>query len=211
MEFNGRTVRIVAGQHGNERGPVRALEAYGIDFELGNPKAYEKNVRFIDQDLNASYNVDENTHESARAEEILGCISPDDVVLDFHTTSAKGPPFAILTDAAMIPLAERTGVRYAVLMTHNIKNGHALINVRDGISVEISGYDTQSSFDNTLLITDHLKSGKRTQLELYEVFERITEPGDYENFVACADGTIPVLVGEESYDFIGLRARKVAL
>jgi hypothetical protein len=211
MELNGRAIRIVAGQHGNEKGPIRALEACGINFELGNPRAYEENVRFVDQDLNASYGTNTNTYESTRAEELLAQISPDAFVIDFHTTSAKGPPFVILTDMAMLPLAERTGLKHAVLMTHNIKNGHALINVRDGISIEISGYDTQGSFDTTVSIIDFLKSQKIGRLEVYEVFGRIIEPGSYENFVVCDDGTIPVLVGEESYDFIGLRARKLTL
>lgn len=209
MDFNGRTVRIVAGQHGNEKGPVRALISRGCEFVLGNPEAGEKNVRFIDQDLNASYGVDTGTLESKRSQEILDLIPPQDVVIDFHTTSAEGPPFAILMNKAMLPLAERTGLTRAVLMTHNIKKGHALINVRDGIAVEISGYDTQESFDTSLSVLDALESRRSSPLTLYEVYGLITEPGNYKNFVKCEDGFYPVLVGEESYDFIGLKARKV--
>ncbi|MDQ1299498.1 MAG: hypothetical protein QG636_166 [Patescibacteria group bacterium] len=209
MDFNGRAVRIVAGQHGNEKGPVRALISRGCDFILGNPEAGERNVRYIDQDLNASYGVDTGTFESKRSQKILDLISPEDVVIDFHTTSAKGPPFAILTDKVMLPLAERTGLAHAVLMTHNIKKGHALINVRDGIAVEISGYDTQESFDTSLSVLDALASRRSSPLTLYEVYGLITEPGVYENFVECEDGFYPVLVGEESYDFIGLKARRI--
>lgn len=209
MEFNERPVRIVAGQHGNEKGPVRALMSRGYDFVLGNPEAGERNVRFIEQDLNASYGVDTDTIESKRSKEILNLISPQDVVIDFHTTSAKGPPFAILMDRTMLPLAERTGLAHAVLMTHNIKKGHALINARDGIAVEISGYDTEESFEASLSVLDFLESSRSTPLSLYEVYGLITEPGEYENFVECVGGFYPVLVGEESYDFIGLKARKV--
>ncbi len=209
MEFNGKPIRIVAGLHGNEQAPVRALTAKGIDFLPGNPKALERKERLIDSDLNASFGIEAEGYEPERAKEILTLISPDDVVVDFHTTSAKGPPFAILTDLAMLQLAERTGVAYAVLMTHNIKNGHALINIRDGISVELFGYDTEDSFNSTLDVLSHLESGAISQLELFEVFEEITEPGTYENFVPGADGTVPILVGEESYNFIGLRARRL--
>lgn len=209
MDFNGRTVRIVAGQHGNEKGPVRALISRGYDFILGNPEAGERNVRYIDQDLNASYALDTHTLESKRSQEILDLISPEDVVIDFHTTSAEGPPFAILLDRTMLPLAERTGLAHAVLMTHNIKNGHALINARDGIAVEISEYDTQESFDVSLSVLDSLEREKSSPLSLYEVYDLITEPGQYENFVECKDGFFPILVGEESYDFIGLKARRI--
>jgi len=209
MQFNGRTIRIVAGQHGNEKGPVRALESRGVDFILGNPKAAEENVRFIDQDLNASYGTGTDAYEAARAREILEMIPKDDVVIDFHTTSAKGPPFAILMDRAMVPLAERTGLSHAVLMTHNIKKGHALIDARDGIAVEISDYDTQESFDETLAVLDTLERGDSSPLALYEVYDLITMPGEYENFVEHKDGFFPVLVGEESYDFIGMKARRL--
>lgn len=209
MEFQGRNIRIVAGQHGNEKGPVRALESLGIEFILGNPKAGEANIRFIDQDLNASYGANTDAYESARAQEILTQISKDEVVIDFHSTSAKGSPFAILMDRDMLPLAERTGLSYAVLMTHNIKKGHALINARDGIAVEISGYDTEESFDTSLQVLRSLESKNSLPLALYEVYDLITEPGEYENFVEHENGFFPVLVGEESYDFIGLKARKL--
>lgn len=209
MQFNGRTIRIVAGQHGNEKGPVRALKSRSIDFILGNPKAGEENVRFIDQDLNASYGTDTGAYEATRAREILELIPKDEIVIDFHTTSAKGPPFAILMDRAMFPLAERTGLSHAVLMTHNIKKGHALINARNGIAVEISGYDTQESFETSLEVLDELESEISSPLTLYEVYDLITEPGEYENFVEHKDGFFPVLVGEESYDFIGMKARKL--
>lgn len=209
MDFQGRNIRTVAGQHGNEKGPVRALESLGTEFILGNPKAGEANVRFIDQDLNASYGTNTDAYESTRAQEILNEISEDEVVIDFHTTSAKGPPFAILMDLHMLPLAERTGLSHAVLMTHNIKKGHALINARDGIAVEISGYDTEESFDTSLRVLRNLESGKSSPLTLYEVYDLITELGEYENFVEHENGFFPVLVGEESYNFVGLKARKL--
>lgn len=209
MDFNGRAIRIVAGLHGNELAPVRALTARNIDFLPGNPRALERNTRLIDKDLNASFGIETEGYESGRAKELLALISLDEVVVDFHTTSAKSPPFVILTDRAMIPLAERTGLKHAVLMTHNIKEGHALINFRDGISIEISGYDTQESFDITLSVIEYLESGKHSSLELYEVFEKLVEPGEYRNFEQCDDGSFPILVGEDSYDFVGLKARKI--
>lgn len=209
MKFQDKNIRFVAGQHGNEMGPVRALESLGIDFVLGNPRAREAGKRFIDQDLNASYGPTSNSYEAKRAQEILEEISKNEVVIDFHTTSAKGPPFTILMNRTMLPLAERTGLSVVVLMTHNIKKGHALLNARDGIAVEISGYDTQESFDTTLDVLRNLESGELFPSTLFEVYGIITEPGDYENFVEHKDGFFPILVGEESYDFIGLKARKL--
>ncbi|OGZ11452.1 MAG: hypothetical protein A2942_04360 [Candidatus Lloydbacteria bacterium RIFCSPLOWO2_01_FULL_50_20] len=88
----------MAGLYGNERSPVRALGHKGLDFVLGNPKAYERNIRFIDRDLNASFGVSDSSYESGRATEILNEINGGDVVIDFHTTTAPGVPFAVLTE-----------------------------------------------------------------------------------------------------------------
>jgi len=209
MEFEGRQIRFVAGLHGNEKAPVRALRDINIDFLLGNPIAYEGNVRYTDTDLNASFGAKLAGYEHLRAQEILKEISSEAVVVDFHTTSAITDPFTILVSASMLPLAARTGLSKAVLMNHNIKEGHALINHRDGISVELSGYDTQQSYAMTRHVIEHLASEESVPLTVYEVYERITQPGDYVNFVEHAQGFIPVLVGERAYDFIGLKARKV--
>jgi hypothetical protein len=210
MKFGKRSIQLIAGQHGNERGPVRALQSAGVSFILGNPKAYLENKRFTEHDLNASYGDMNDNYESVRARELLQQIPIENVVVDFHTTSAPGPSFVILTNADMLPLAEMTGLKYVVLMTHNIKNGKALINARDGIAIEMSGYDSEESFKCTLSVVEHLELGVRQGVTLFEVFDQINAPGQYENFVKCHDGTYPILVGEDSYDFIGLRARLVS-
>ncbi|OGZ12899.1 MAG: hypothetical protein A3C93_03695 [Candidatus Lloydbacteria bacterium RIFCSPHIGHO2_02_FULL_54_17] len=209
MQWNDRPIRFVAGLHGNEKAPVRALESRGLRFVLGNPRAYERNVRFIERDLNASFGVEDGSYEALRAAEILRKIGEKEVVVDFHTTSASSVPFAILTDKKMLPLAERIGVAYAVLMTHNIKKGHALINFRDGISVEMHGYDTEESFQATLHVLRALSEERSVPVRVYEVYGVIKELGDYENFTEHPDGFTPVLVGEQSYDFIGLKARRL--
>jgi hypothetical protein len=42
---------------------------------------------------------------------------------------------------------------------------------------------------------------------VYEVYEEISEEGLYKNFIMHEKGFIPVLAGETSYDFYGLKAR----
>jgi hypothetical protein len=206
----GRRVHVIAALHGNEKGPVRALEDSDIEFTLGNPKAYAANTRYIDRDLNASFKIQaDSSYEAGRASELLNEIHAADLVIDFHTTSAVTRPFVILTDPTMLSYVEYTGLDTAVVMTHNIKAGHALINHRDGFSVEISGYDTPESAETTRKVIEHIQKGERTPFTVYEVFGRISEPGTYENFTYHSDGFYPILVGETSYDFIGLKARKL--
>jgi len=202
-------VVFVAGLHGDEQAPVMALTENGIKFILGSPKAQEKGVRFTDQDLNASFGIENNSYESKRAAEILEEIDSGKLVVDFHTTSAETPPFAIVVNEKMIPLAAKTGLEYVVIMKHNIKNGHALINYRDGISIESGKHDAKESYDLTLRIVENIRSAKERPIKIYEVYDKITEPGNYENFVEHSDGFIPVLAGEKAYDFYGLEAKRV--
>jgi hypothetical protein len=109
----------------------------------------------------------------------------------------------------MIPLAAKTGLEYVVIMRHNIKNGHSLINYHDGISIESGRHDTKESYDMTLRIVENIQSAKARPIKIYEVYEKITKPGEYVNFVEHPDGFIPILAGEKAYDFYGLKAKRV--
>lgn len=208
-ELFDKKIFIVAGLHGNEKAPVRALQDKSIDFILGNPKAYEKNIRFIESDLNASFGVTGDKYEEVRAKEILEKIDNDSLVVDFHTTTSVSPAFAIAVDKNMIPLAAMTGLGLVVLMTHNIKDGHALINHRNGISVESGVHGTEESYDTTLRVIENIRSKKYFPVRVFEVYDRLTEPGNYVNFQMHDGGFIPILAGETSYNFYGLKAKEI--
>lgn len=203
----GRNIQFIAGLHGNEQAPVRALEAVGIPFLLGNPLACKKNIRYTARDLNASFGVRGVGYEVKRASAILKRIPTCDLVVDFHTTTAVTPPFVIVVDERMIPLAATAGIPRVVLMRHNIKRGHALINYRDGISVEAGNHDTRASERCTMRVAKNVLAGRRASVKVYEVYGVIAKPGRYRNFHKHADGFIPVLAGEKAYDFYGLKAR----
>ena len=207
-----RKIVFVAGIHGNERMPVKALTEAGKDFILGSPKAYEHNARFVEKDLNASFGVPPDSYESKRAEEILQRINEEDLVVDFHTTESEHTPFVIIVDEKMIPLAERTGIERVVIMKHNIKRGHALINHRDGISIEAGAHTDQRSYNTTLDVINNINKKRKYPTHLYEVYGEITEPGEYINFQEHQAGFIPILANESEYErqgLFGLKARKL--
>jgi succinylglutamate desuccinylase len=101
----GAHVVIVGGTHGNEPGGVKAivqlhrafrngeiaLDQGKISFLLGNPKAYEKDVRYIDSDLNRVFvKQDLSSVEGKRALEIdafLGGHDDINALLDLHSVS----------------------------------------------------------------------------------------------------------------------------
>jgi succinylglutamate desuccinylase len=101
----GPHVVIVGGTHGNEPGGVKAIvelhRAFGsgkvrlnqgkISFLLGNPNAYEKDIRYVDYDLNRHFNKREaSSVEGRRALEIKRFLKDNDdieALLDLHSVS----------------------------------------------------------------------------------------------------------------------------
>ncbi len=207
-------VVFVAGIHGNERLPVKALQDAGVKFVLGNPVAYEKNVRFLDQDLNASFGTENETCESKRAADLLMVIPEEKLVIDFHTTTAETEPFVIIVDKAQVDFAKSLGIKKIVLMSLNIKSGKSLINYRNGVSVELGHHeDLENSYNLPMSISTNLgKIFECDEYELYEVYDVIKEEGNFQNFKECNESFVPILYGEHSYrdeGIFGLKAKSV--
>jgi succinylglutamate desuccinylase len=127
---DGPTLIVIGGIHGNEPAGVLASKRIlshlsifksklkgRVIFLAGNTRALQKNVRYIDADLNRHW-TSENVHsnkpdgrhdgylnEDLEQRELLKIIqdvlktAKDEVyVLDLHTTSAHGVPFVTLGD-----------------------------------------------------------------------------------------------------------------
>ena len=100
---------IVSGTHGNELNPIMAVDKFRnlnltgenkkFEFILGNPLAYERGLRYIDIDLNRSFDFKKNPfnkdlYEVQRAEQLLNEFGPESpkgcqIVFDLHTTTAS--------------------------------------------------------------------------------------------------------------------------
>ncbi|MBI2453134.1 succinylglutamate desuccinylase/aspartoacylase family protein [Candidatus Peregrinibacteria bacterium] len=117
----GPTVVIIGGVHGNERVGVYVIEALKKSFMdekvcgniyliIGNPKAYEKNVRYIDCDLNrlfgynfyklANKNPQQLLLEEKRALEIGPILAKADYLLDIHSTIKPSIPFVYIKNTS---------------------------------------------------------------------------------------------------------------
>ena len=102
-------ILAIISTHGNELlGPnllaymlaKRSKLLENMEFIMANPRAYAKNVRYTESDLNRSYGLGLDTYESQRAkviEERIRLLKPG-LVLDFHTTTAEQPNILITTD-----------------------------------------------------------------------------------------------------------------
>ena len=195
---------IVAGIHGNEQIPVKYLKSRGIPFILGNPRAIKLNKRFIDNDLNSSFNTVGFGYEYKRAAKLLTKI--DSPVLDLHTFSCKSKPFAVITSLDYLDMAKTMGVRHVVYMNMNIKGGHSLIDQVGGVSVEVGHHKAEESVEQLEKTIECFMKGIVTKVKVYEVYQKIYQKRKYVNFRKYSD-FYPVLAGEKAYKFVGLKAR----
>ena len=105
-----KKILIVSGTHGNEINPVWAVNQFrnqkntiekNIEYKyiLGNPLAYERGCRYIDKDLNRSFNsiknnLDNSFYEINRANHLIekygvNGSEPCQIAIDLHTTTAN--------------------------------------------------------------------------------------------------------------------------
>ncbi|MCR8539524.1 MAG: aspartoacylase [Prochlorococcus marinus CUG1439] len=105
-------ILIVSGTHGNEINPIWAVNQFnskentnkkGIEYKfiIGNPIAYQKGCRYIDADLNRSFNENNNYHQQKKSiYEIdranflvdqfgINGSQPCQIAIDLHTTTAN--------------------------------------------------------------------------------------------------------------------------
>ena len=102
-------ILAIISTHGNELlGPnllaymlaKRSKLLENMEFIIANPRAYAKNVRYTESDLNRSYGLGLDTYEGRRTkiiEERIRLLKPE-LVLDFHTTTAEQPNILITAD-----------------------------------------------------------------------------------------------------------------
>jgi len=103
---DGNRLTIVGCQHGNERFGKKIIDDVYTDVELStqvrtilaNEKAYELNERWIDTDLNRSFNrTDISGHEADIAPKLLEECLKSNYLLDLHTTKADETFIPIVT------------------------------------------------------------------------------------------------------------------
>jgi len=110
--MNIKKILIVAGTHGNEINPIWAVNQLNkeqnnvnkdIEYKyiIGNPLAYEKGSRYVDSDLNRSFNSNnqnieknKNNYEINRAKFLveqygINGAEPCQIAVDLHTTTAN--------------------------------------------------------------------------------------------------------------------------
>ncbi len=222
---------FIAGTHGNEPIGVEALRDiekkynpsdYNYDWIIGNPRAFEAGVRFIDTDLNRSApgNPNSDSYEERRAAKILNLSKQYGAVIDIHGTIADCgiatiipyPTIENIDLAKAIPLA-RNVIWYAAesaisgpLVQHTscpaveIECGPKdVTDIREQLKVVLG----------KILLANVGQLSNAVQQSFYEVYGEDTG-GYYEDFYLARNGDeefFPFL----SYEYDGTSCQKMRL
>jgi len=95
-----KKVLFISATHGDEGFSVKVLDRlekkypkyrYGFERIIGNPKAYRKNVRYLDANLNRSAPGNKNSklYEKRRAFEIMKIAKKFNYIIDLHGTDSS--------------------------------------------------------------------------------------------------------------------------
>ncbi len=217
---NQPRILVVGAQHGDERlGPRlrRYLQKHGdryasVDYLCGNPRAYRANTRFIQSDLNRSYNpATPTTYEEHRAQKILEHIRKGkyDYVLDVHTSTADVGRFFIAThiEGAAGEIIAAAPYERVVVMPPHIADCSLIGRVPQAISIE---YDrnigrTPEAVHELARLLDNLLSRRAIPRErqIFYVHDTIAlDSGvdlSHKNFELLPQGFYPILFGEKTY------------
>ena len=181
-----------------------------MEFIIANPRAYVKNVRYTESDLNRSYGLGLDTYEGRRAkiiEERIRLLKPE-LVLDFHTTTAEQPNILITADKdnevvqrfinsgavkdvlVVKPLNDITTV-VSNFAAYEVSNSHLDDDLYEQICADIARYLDEEAVDQARTLY------KMTGKILPEEEKSAT---GLKNFV-YNDGlqAIPAFLGEEAY------------
>jgi succinylglutamate desuccinylase len=227
---------LVGSHHGHERlgdylwSHIRTKRAEllpHLEYKIANPRAKAANMRFIESDMNRSYNNGSSTYEERRAAEFLAEVKVGgyNFVLDFHTTTVTGEPIIItanLDESTAFIAASSFGK--VILMPPIIAGTSFIGHYPRSVSIEVNEDDAKTVATLNQICDDierYLRSETTdNNKEYFQVTEYLTgqdvtaaEARTIQNFTKFRDSFYPVLAGEQSYDpakYLGFKAQKIA-
>lgn len=153
----GNDLVVIAGVHGNETCGIEAvrqllptltIDAGRVTFLLGNPRAAEAGVRFVEQNLNRLFRPDSElsdtqkaSYEYRRSRELMPLLESADAVLDIHSSGTKDTqPFVICDRTVTYETARSLDFRIISYGWETIEpggtNDFVLQNGKIGIGIE---------------------------------------------------------------------------
>lgn len=229
-----KKVLLLGSQHGNELlgehlyfyiVKNRPTLKYYVEFVVANPAARQKKVRYIESDLNRSYNGKNSTYEERRANEIRSFIARGKftLILDLHTTTCIQPP-CLITSSVEHPFINASSVNHIVHMSHDIVRTSLIGVCEQAISIEINKNEAKIKAtlselcdDIERYLGDDIVTAQKSTYIVRELLKKSEMPPNelskLRNFHKSKFGFYPILLGENSYkkqtNYLGFKAYKV--
>lgn len=228
-----KKILLLGSQHGNELlGDMlysyirshRQNLLLSVTYRAGNLRAKKAGVRYIESDLNRSYNGKGTTYEERRASRIVKYIDANrfDLVLDLHTTTCEQPPcfIAHTLDGDVGRFLRASSIEKIVHMKHGIVSTSLIGVCPQAVSIEVNKHCLTAALMDELCddIQRYIdRSDEHSEKLIYEISEllkktELTEKqvASLRNFQKSSHGFYPVLVGENSYKkqttYLGFKA-----
>lgn len=237
---NMRKILFITATHGNEQDDVKVMQQlenelpkdeYNYDWIIGNEKAYQKNIRYVDQDLNRSAPGDINStiYEMRRSAELIKIADAYDVVIDLHGTKTDSG----IDTITPYPTQDNLRLALAARLTRNVVwyskqsegGGPTVQHLRmPAIELECGPKDTQDAYNLTyatvrrIIEVNHsgdLYDVGTEDSEFFEVYDKLTGSHDpaLQDFVLSerdGDSFYPFLSGNEYPNVTCYKMRKVS-
>ena len=159
---------VITGVHGNESSlyePLKKEFKSKINLILANPKAIKADKRYIDQDLNRSFNT-KGSYESKLATKLKKFCKGYELVLDLHTHNSN-EKFCLTANNKLKKFIAQLDVPYCIKIGKNLTNKKSLIeNVNNSVSIEVGKHKTKSAKKSAIKIVKNaieFLEGKKTQ------------------------------------------------
>jgi aspartoacylase len=224
-------ILIIAATHGNELLGIklyqRLLQTHSplleyVDFIIGNPRAYAARTRYIESDLNRSYQSDGTRYEEERARDIKHYVATTnpDLILDMHTTTCEQPNCLIVADTSGV-------MRQRYLRASHIDTVLQVHSLNDIASIgdNVIGYEVPNRRIEPQLLDEIIEDLRRfvdretgsSTKYLFKMTDKIykkdvttEQAASFVNFQMHKLGFVPIMVGENSYkkqtDYLGFKA-----
>ena len=229
-------ILLLGSQHGNELLGEKLYEYIKINhpdlmpyitYKLANPRARQANLRYIDSDMNRSYDsTDMRSYEAQRARQVLDYINSKqfDLVIDLHTTRCIQPISIMVKhlNARNHSFIRASHIKHIVLMQHSLVN-HSLIGVcTQAISIEVHDRKVETTLTS---LCDDLRrfmivkpySVDRQYYVIRNLIDKTEltkiQASRLVNFQKSEYGYYPILTGNNSYKkntvYLGFKGEKV--
>jgi succinylglutamate desuccinylase len=229
-------ILLLGSQHGNELlGEVlyvhirknRSELLPFVTYKTANLRAKKQGVRFVESDLNRSYNGKNDTYEERRAKRLLRYITQNsfDLVLDLHTTTCQQPPCLIVPsiNSNIVQFMRACSIQNIVHMDHDIVTTSLIGVYPKAVSIEFNKDALTTDVIDALcddlqrFLDQNEAHATKTIYQIGDLLAKTelseTQANKLVNFRKSSFGFYPVLVGENSYKkqtaYLGFKAYNV--